>query len=88
MIVSTAPYRAPPPQRGQKLITHDGFKPPPPPETDGFEALQVEIRLTEQRLLLMRERLELLWAREKRKRKTMASVAKVKPMPPVKAERA
>ena len=79
---STAPYRPPAPQPGQRLLSHDGFKPPPAPENpDGYERLVLEIAQTEARLALMKDRLATLRARAKKKSNKMATVEKIKPQP-------
>ena len=88
LIISGAPYRPAPPPAGQRLLSHRDFPPEPPPKVDtgdGFEALQAEIERTEQLLWAMRERLETLRARAKKRKPTMASVSRVKE--PIKGRR-
>ena len=78
-IYSGAPHRPSPPPVGQRLLTHDGYAPPPKIEIpDGLQALEAEIASTEERLALMRERLGTLKLRDLQRRPTMASVNRVR----------
>lgn len=78
-MISGAPYRPPGPRPGQRLIEHEGFVPTPKPESlDGYEALEREIAMAEEKLELMRGRLSLLRSRaQRRRRKTSVSIEKI-----------
>jgi hypothetical protein len=85
LLISGAPYRAPAPlpYRDQRLrLTHADFPPtppaPPPSGPDGFQQLELEIKLAEEILALMKSRLVTLRARAKKQGNRMATVSKVK----------
>jgi hypothetical protein len=82
VLFSSAPHRPPAPRRDLKLLSHADFPPPPPPPPpsgpDGFQQLELEIMLAEERLALMKSRLVTLRARAKKQGNRMARVSKVK----------